>query len=184
MADAGDGPETGRGGSMTGREASMTGRGGSTTDRGAVALAGRFEEARKAEIFANLDVLIVPSLGLESFGLVAREAMHHGVPVLASRRGALVEIFEGARGAARAEADPGPAVEAESAAAIGEGDGAGALFAAGDAAALRRWVDRLVAEPELLARWVRLLPAVKGADEHAEEIEEIYRRVLADAAAR
>ena len=179
-ADAGDGSETARGGSIADHAGAMTAR-------GAVALAGRFEEARKAEIFAGLDVLIVPSLGLESFGLVAREALHHGVPVLASRRGALVEIFEGGE-ADHAGAGSGPAAEGEgegeSAAAIGEGDGAGALFAAGDAAALRRWVDRLVAEPDLLARWVRRLPAVKGAGEHAEEIEEIYRRVLADAAAR
>ncbi len=135
---------------------------GSSTGAGAVTLAGRFEEAHKAEIFAALDVLIVPSLGLESFGLVAREALHHGVPVLASRRGALAELF------------PQPA----------EGDavsdsGAGALFEPGDATDLRRWIDRLIAEPALLARWRQRLPAVKGAAEHAEEIEEIYRRILA-----
>jgi glycosyltransferase involved in cell wall biosynthesis/GT2 family glycosyltransferase len=121
----------------------------------AVAVAGRFEEARKAEVFSVLDVLVVPSLGLESFGLVAREALHHGVPVLASRRGGLVEMFEPLTG------------------------GAGALFDPGDAADLRGWIDRLIGEPELLASWQRRLPQVKGADEHAEEIEEIYRRVLA-----
>src|SRR5207247_2113000 len=32
-----------------------------------------FAEERKADIFARIDVLLVPSLGLESFGLVARE---------------------------------------------------------------------------------------------------------------
>ncbi|HVR09639.1 MAG TPA: glycosyltransferase, partial [Thermoanaerobaculia bacterium] len=122
----------------------------------AVTLAGRFAEERKAEVFAAMDVLIVPSLGLESFGLVAREAFHHGVPVLASRRGALQELF------------PGDAEE-----------GAGALFAPGDAADLRRWIERLIAGPELLERWRRRLPPVKGADEHAEEIEEIYLRLVA-----
>ena len=61
----------------------------------AVRLAGRFDEERRSEIFAGLDVLIVPSLGLESFGLVAREALAEGVPVLAARRGALAELFEG-----------------------------------------------------------------------------------------
>ncbi|HEV3457592.1 MAG TPA: glycosyltransferase [Thermoanaerobaculia bacterium] len=125
----------------------------------AVTLAGPFEEERKAEVFAALDVLIVPSLGLESFGLVAREAMHHGVPVLASRRGALAELFP----------------DGETA---GVG-GAGALFEPGDAADLRRWIDRLIAEPALLAGWRRRLPPVKSADEHAAEIEEIYLRLLA-----
>ena len=63
----------------------------------AVRLAGRFDEERRSEIFAGLDVLIVPSLGLESFGLVAREALAEGVPVLAARRGALAELFDGRR---------------------------------------------------------------------------------------
>jgi GT2 family glycosyltransferase len=122
----------------------------------AVTLAGPFEEACKAAVFGELDVLIVPSLGLESFGLVAREALHHGVPVLASRRGALPELFP-----------------------TGGEEGAGALFEPGDPDDLRRWIDRLIADPELLASWRRRLPAVKGADEHAEEIEEVYCAVLA-----
>ncbi|HVT57884.1 MAG TPA: glycosyltransferase [Thermoanaerobaculia bacterium] len=119
----------------------------------AVSVRGRFTEESKAEIFAGLDVLIVPSLGLESFGLVAREAMYHGVPVLASRRGALAEMLADGRG--------------------------GALFEPADAAELARWVERLCAEPELLDRWRRELPPVKLAERHAEEIEEVYERLLA-----
>src|SRR6185295_20230304 len=119
----------------------------------AVELRGRFEEPRKPEVFAELDALIVPSLGLESFGLVAREAVHHGVPVLASDRGALPELFAG----------PGEY---------------GALFDPDDPASLRAWIERLVTEPEILDRWSAALPAVKGMDEHAEEIEEVYERVL------
>jgi len=119
----------------------------------AVELRGRFEEPRKPEVFAELDALIVPSLGLESFGLVAREAVHHGVPVLASGRGALPELFAG----------PGEY---------------GALFDPDDPASLRAWIERLVAEPEILDRWSAALPAVKGMDEHAEEIEAVYERVL------
>jgi glycosyltransferase involved in cell wall biosynthesis len=176
-----------------------TGGGGSRSDGAggsAVTLAGRFEEARKAAVFAAMDVLIVPSLGLESFGLVAREALHHCVPVLASRRGALLELFAGgaADGAAQRrlsghgdgadDAAPedtgGDGAAADDAAPEGPGgDGAGALFEPGDAADLRRWIDRLIADPELLARWRRRLPQVKGADEHAAEIEEVYRRLLA-----
>jgi glycosyltransferase involved in cell wall biosynthesis/GT2 family glycosyltransferase len=207
VGDGGGGTPGGSGAAGSG--ATGAGSGGSGR-AGSVTLAGRFEEARKAEVLAGLDVLIVPSLGLESFGLVAREAMHHGVPVLASRRGALVELFEeGAAGSAAggpagsawhaaataaAEGAAGAAGEAATAGAaaggLGEtagqddGAGAGALFTAGDAAALRHWVVRLIAEPELLSRWVRRLPAIKGADEHAEEIEEIYRRLLAESGAR
>jgi GT2 family glycosyltransferase/glycosyltransferase involved in cell wall biosynthesis len=43
-----------------------------------------FAEDEKPRVFAEMDVLIVPSIGLESFGLVAHEAMACGVPVIAS----------------------------------------------------------------------------------------------------
>ncbi len=122
---------------------------------GRVELRGRFAEEEKAAIFAGLDLLIVPSLGLESFGLVAREALHHGVPVLASRRGALVELFA-------AEAEP-----------------AGALFDPEGPEELRGWIERLAADPGILAGWQARLPAVKGMDEHAEEVEAVYEQVLA-----
>jgi GT2 family glycosyltransferase/glycosyltransferase involved in cell wall biosynthesis len=52
----------------------------------------RFDEADKASVFAAMDVLIMPSVGLESFGLAAREAMACGVPVIATRDGALSEM--------------------------------------------------------------------------------------------
>jgi glycosyltransferase involved in cell wall biosynthesis/GT2 family glycosyltransferase len=117
---------------------------------------GRFPEEDKAAVFAGLDVLIVPSLGLESFGLVAREAMLHGVPVLASDRGALAEMLEAGTG--------------------------GALFAPDDPEALRGWVERLAADPGMVARWAAEMPAVKSADAHAEEIEQVYDRIVAQRA--
>jgi glycosyltransferase involved in cell wall biosynthesis/GT2 family glycosyltransferase len=115
---------------------------------------GRFPDEEKPAVFAAIDVLIVPSLGLESFGLVAREAMLHGVPVLASDRGALSDL---------------PAA-------------GGAHFDPEDPAALRGWVERLTADPALVERWVRELPAVKSVEAHAEEIEEVYDRLVAQRA--
>jgi glycosyltransferase involved in cell wall biosynthesis len=119
----------------------------------AVRFSGSIAEAEKARYLSGFDVLIVPSLGLESFGLAAREAMAQGVPVLASRRGALTEAFE---------------------------DGAcGAFFEPGDAVGLRAWVDRLCERPQTVAEWARRLPAVKTMDAHAEEIEAVYAQVMA-----
>jgi glycosyltransferase involved in cell wall biosynthesis len=112
-----------------------------------------FAEERRAEVFAGLDVLLVPSLGLESFGLVAREALDAGVPVLASRRGALAELF-------------------------GEEEPCGTLFDPDDPDALRLWIARLVERPETVAGWIANLPRIKGMEEHAEEIEEVYGRVV------
>jgi len=113
-----------------------------------VVFEGRFAEEEKARVFASMDVLIVPSIGLESFGLAAREAMASGVPVIATRGGAMAELEE-----------------AE-------------LFDPGDAAALRTILQRLAADPASIDRWRARLPQPKRAAEHAEEIEAVYRSVL------
>ena len=122
----------------------------------AVRFEGRFAEERRGEVFAGLDALIVPSLGLESFGLVAREALAEGVPVLASRRGALAELFDGQ-----------------------EGPPCGALFDPDDGEELRGWISRLAREPEIAAAWAAGPPRIKAMDAHAEEIEEVYETILA-----
>lgn len=114
---------------------------------------GALREEDKAAVLAGFDALVVPSVGLESFGLVAREALSLGVPVLASRRGALVEMFTA--------------------------DTPGATFEPEDPADLARLVRRLVADRSILRRWRARRFAVKGMAEHSEEIEAIYRRVLA-----
>jgi glycosyltransferase involved in cell wall biosynthesis len=126
----------------------------------AVRFLGRFSEAEKDAVYAEMDVLVVPSLGLESFGLVVHEARERGVPVLASRRGALVE-------------------------AVGD-DGAGALFTPGRADELRAHVERLCAQPGLIERWSRTASrtAIKTMDAHALEIDGVYREVLARRGAR
>lgn len=125
----------------------------------AVRFEGRFEESRRETIFAGLDVLLVPSLGLESFGLAAREALAEGVPVLASRRGALAELFD--------PADPAKSPPC------------GALFDPEDPEDLRRWILKLIEKPGIVAVWAARAPRAKEMDEHAEEIEEVYERVMA-----
>ena len=116
--------------------------------RGAdVALAGRFPEERKAEVFAGIDVLLVPSTGLESYGIVVDEAMAHGVPVVASRDGALPERYP---------------------------ETCGAFVSPGDAAGLRAWVERLAARPERVSEWRRALPPVATFEEGHRRIEEVY----------
>ncbi len=114
---------------------------------------GRFPEDEKARVLADLDALIVPSLGLESFGLAAREAMAVGTPVLAARRGALAEL---------------PL----------ETLGCGAFFDPELPEELRGWIERLADDPAILDRWSERLPAVEGMDQHAEAIEAVYERVL------
>lgn len=123
----------------------------------AVTFEGNFEESRRGEVLGAIDVLLVPSRGLESFGLVAYEALAEGIPVLAAKRGALGEIF-------------------------GALPPCGATFEPDDPRELAAWIERLAADPAIVARWSRGAPRVREMDEHAAEIEAVYRRVLGAAA--
>jgi glycosyltransferase involved in cell wall biosynthesis/GT2 family glycosyltransferase len=119
----------------------------------AVIFQGRFPEDEKPRVFSTMDALLVPSIGQESFGLAAREAMTCGVPVIASAGGALSEMFA-----------PGVA---------------GDFFPAGDAAALHRILRRVVEDPSMVDRWSAHLPTPKRTDVHALEIDRVYAMVLA-----
>lgn len=46
------------------------------------------------QLYQQIDLLVVPSLGGEAFGRVIIEANAHGIPVLATNRGAIPEIVE------------------------------------------------------------------------------------------
>ena len=98
--------------------------------------------------FQALDVLVVPSLWSEPFGLVATEAMAHGVPVLAAARGGLQEIIEHGRN--------------------------GFLFEPDDPATLLMLFDRLLAGDIALERLRE--NALATAARHAEAL--IYPRYL------
>lgn len=111
--------------------------------------AGRtFSEADKPQVLAEIDVLLLPSLGLESFGLVAREAMARGVPVIAAADGALLELPDAQ------------------------------LFDSGDPLMLRSLILRLAADPASVDAWSARLSTVKHSSEHAQEIEAVYAQVL------
>jgi len=135
--------------------------------RGAeVHLRGRFAEAERGAIFAGLDLLLVPSLGLESYSLVAREALAAALPVLASRRGALAELF----GDLAAGGEP-----------------CGGHFDPEHPEELRAWIERLIDDPRQIADWRRQpprTPPVPTLAEHGAALEPIYDQVLASAGRR
>jgi len=76
---------------------------------------------RPDELFKRIDVLVVPSLFEEPFGRVIVEAFAAGIPVIGARSGGIPETI-----------DPGVN---------------GMLFPAGDAAALARLLQELMADP-------------------------------------
>ncbi|MEV5962677.1 glycosyltransferase [Kribbella sp. NPDC051952] len=82
---------------------------------------GQLPWADGMEVLRSARVAVVPARSYESFGLVVVEAFAHGVPVVASRLGALAELVD-------------------------DGE-TGALFEPGDAEGLRKAMG-LLAEPE------------------------------------
>jgi glycosyltransferase involved in cell wall biosynthesis len=57
-----------------------------------IEFAGRFEHATRADTYAQMDVLVVPSLWLENSPLVVHEAFQAGLPVVGSRLGGIADL--------------------------------------------------------------------------------------------
>jgi glycosyltransferase involved in cell wall biosynthesis len=98
---------------------------------------------------AETDVLVVPSLWYENSPVTIQEAFAAGVPVMASRLGALSEKV---------------CHEVN-----------GLLVPPGDVEAWRRMLERLVNEPGLLERLRRGVPPVMAIQEHVQQLEPVYR---------
>jgi glycosyltransferase involved in cell wall biosynthesis len=82
---AGEGPERA---ALEARAAGARARGGAS-----VRFAGRVDDAELAQLRARASIALVPSRSAETFGLAAAEAMAAGLPVAASRVGALPELL-------------------------------------------------------------------------------------------
>lgn len=120
-------------------------------------LRGPFQAKMRAQIYAQIDVLVIPSISPETFSRVAHEALMYGIPVVASRAGALAEIIV---------------------------DGInGYTFPPGDVGALRRILEDLVTRSEQLRTLSLPGPvSVTSVEEHIGYLEHIYQSTLATAA--
>ncbi|MBI3796936.1 MAG: glycosyltransferase [Deltaproteobacteria bacterium] len=113
---------------------------------------GPYGPAELPQVLSQGDIVVVPSVWEEPFALVVREAFGAGLPVLASRLGALPEAIQD--------------------------EVNGLLFPAGNVEALRVAMQRCATEPELLSRLQQGVPVVKGIAEHVAELETIYQEVF------
>jgi glycosyltransferase involved in cell wall biosynthesis len=103
---------------------------------------------------AAVDVVVVPSIWIENAPFVVKEAFVAGAPVVASDLGGMAELVEH--------------------------ETSGLLFPAGDGAALRQALLRLVQEPGLLARLRAGLPEVATIEADAGRTHELYARLSRD----
>jgi glycosyltransferase involved in cell wall biosynthesis len=109
----------------------------------------------RSEFLATIDVLVVPSLSHETFGLVAIEAFASGVPVIAARRGGLTEV-------------------------VTDGE-TGVLFEPSDASQLPAVLDRFVGDRRLAYEMRdRCVDRARDfeASAIAERYENVYDRVM------
>ncbi len=139
---AGEGLESGSGGGQQ--------DGGAVRDGEAVRFVGRVDDARLAQLRAGAALAVVPSRSAETFGLAAAEAMAAGLPVAASRVGALPEL-------------------------VGE-EG---LAPPGDAGALAGAIARLRADPRAGARALERVRAVCAPEVVAGKLAEVYEAATA-----
>ena len=109
---------------------------------------GGFDRNRIADVYAEIDVLVVPSLWLENSPLVIHEAFMAGVPVVGSRIGGIPHLVN---------------------------DGwNGLLFDAGSASDLAAALRKLIDDPGLLEIFASRNPQVKSIAEDAQAWASIY----------
>lgn len=89
--------------------------------RGRVHFLGLIPSNQMAEIYAAADMLVIPSVWQEAFGITALEGLSGALPVIASDSGGLVELV---------------------------GQGRGLLVAPGDEQALTLALEQLISDPE------------------------------------
>ncbi|WP_376791076.1 glycosyltransferase [Thermoflexus sp.] len=114
---------------------------------------GPFALEDRSQIYRSIDLLVIPSISPETFSRVAREALIHRVPVVASRIGALPEVVR---------------------------DGVnGFLFEPGDVEGLSQILQRIVRCPSILKELDVPGPAqILSVEDHVQALEQMYREVL------
>jgi glycosyltransferase involved in cell wall biosynthesis len=118
-----------------------------------IRFAGGFDRQQVADIYAGMDVLVVPSLWPENSPLVIHEAFMARVPVVGSRMGGTVDLIDD--------------------------DVSGLLYDAFSADSLAASLRRLIDDPRLLDRLAAAAPEVKTIDQDAREWEQTYGHVQA-----
>jgi len=104
------------------------------------------------ETFAMIDVLVVPSLIPEAFGLVVQEAFSAGRPVIVANSGGLAERVRDGKDGLVVERNNPPS--------------------------LSRAMQKIIATPGLIWEMTKDLPHVKTATEYVDEMEALYRFMI------
>jgi glycosyltransferase involved in cell wall biosynthesis len=104
------------------------------------------------EAYKNIDILVVPSIYLEVFGLVILEAFSAGRPVIVSKSGSPAELVR---------------------------DGVdGFVVERNDSKALAKAMHKFIDNPNLITQMSRRILPVKTIQQYVDEVERIYRQLI------
>jgi glycosyltransferase involved in cell wall biosynthesis len=109
---------------------------------------GTYDHDQSADVFANIDVLVVPSLWYD-FPLVIYEAFATKTPVVATNLGGMAEAITH--------------------------DKNGLLFSRGNVRDLAKQLERILTEDDLLLKLRSGIAPVKRIEEELDEFEELYK---------
>jgi glycosyltransferase involved in cell wall biosynthesis len=121
---------------------------GIAADDGRIQFCGTFPNEKIGEVFAGLDVLVVPSIWYENTPLVIYSAQAAGCPVIASNLGGMSEVVHHEEN--------------------------GLLFEPGDVAGLAGLFKSLVLDRELVGRLSRNAMTPKSIPEYVDELVEVF----------
>ncbi len=105
-----------------------------------------------SEPYSKIDVLIVPSITYEGYGLVVLEAFAAKIPIIASNIPALNEFVKNNQN--------------------------GLLFNTGDINDLCKKMKMIIDNPDLIERFKLNIPSVKSIEQYTQECEIIYQKCL------
>lgn len=117
-----------------------------------VNMRGRYRAHRIADVFSEIDVLVVPSIWYENSPLSIHEAFMSGAPVIASNAGGMAELVRHEK--------------------------SGLLFKLGDAESLRRALKEIVEGGTPIEKLQKGLPEVKTIEDDAADMIKRYSGLL------
>ena len=113
---------------------------------------GNYERAELIKILTGIDILVMPSIWYEAYGLSILEAFASKVPVIATDIGGIPEIVHDGHN--------------------------GLLFKRGDVLGLKQKMECVINEPGLIQKFRENIPRVKSINEECNELLEIYKKLL------
>ncbi len=113
---------------------------------------GRFLPHALAEVYAQFDVQVVPSIWFENSPLTINEAFINKTPVITGNIGGMQELVDHGVN--------------------------GLTFNVGDPVSLRERLHSVVRSPDLIADFAKRIPRIKTIEENAIELEGVYARLV------